>query len=893
MRKKRKVRRIIIVFVLSGFVFIFSIFLFRNGLAEHFIKKKVLAFGFVQPNLQVRDVSITTVDIRDFKVGNPDKPDLEISSVSADFSPLSVLKGKFRRLVVSGVKINLDQKEGKKEFMLRGFPPLKGINASDREELPIEIKEFTIDSSTILINRLSRQIKVPIDGKITRGKNPGSYHIAFTLIPFGDTILVHADLDANKGDGIFHISSKSIRPGNLLETLNIPTDLLFSGNITFSAEGQLKNWTIPYLEVVASSSDIRTAHSYAHTEGGFDLGLKFSDQFEPFDINLNATFRNLSIQNYRILQPFGVHVKGDAVNHLSFFVSPLKIAEPFGLNIHHIKGIISYSPSQTEVNGIYNLRIPERTLSSFTQDVEMMQPVELQGKFSASLPASMEKPIWEFSGIVDQPFSFKMSSNSLSSFIKDIKVTFSAKGVDKNITASVDLKSQDVKGSMTDYQFFSDKILSKTDIQYHSSGNFQAKGSVNVVSSTITKENGISAKGMDAALFWEWPVSKKSSQTKEKAGSFNINSLNVSGIEIKNISGEIQQIGEGVRFSSMVPFPIGNITMDLSGFCALSDAGVDLGIDFEIPFTTIPSSTALGPLHPNLKGVRASGEIYLNGKISYNNDIQESQAKMIIKRGAISIDPQKLFIDGIEMEMNINNLFELSTPPSQKLQFQQFYWQDIPFSDGAITFGLEDSETVFVEKGEFKWCKGKVFIHSFRYNPNKKGFDLTIYCDRIDFNEVLNNLMGEEIASGDGKLNGIIPLSVREGNLVFNDGYLYSKPGAKGDIRIKNSQRISGGVVLVEEAMKDFQYNSIKVNLNTERDYLNIFVYIDGFPNRKLPLTYDSKKKNFVRQPDSKGSVILKGLLLELRFLDIDIKRLLKTDTLLKFISQRKMKKGG
>jgi len=144
------------------------------------------------------------------------------------------------------------------------------------------------------------------------------------------------------------------------------------------------------------------------------------------------------------------------------------------------------------------------------------------------------------------------------------------------------------------------------------------------------------------------------------------------------------------------------------------------------------------------------------------------------------------------------------------------------------------------------------------------------------------------VASGEGELNGIIPLSVREGNLVFNHGYLYSKPGAKGNIKIENSKQVSGGVVIVEEAMKDFLYSSIKIKLNTENDYLNIFVYIDGFPNRKLPLIYDSKQKDFVRHPDGKGRVSLKGLLLELRFLDIDIKRLLKIEPFLELIGQRR-----
>jgi len=46
---------------------------------------------------------------------------------------------------------------------------------------------------------------------------------------------------------------------------------------------------------------------------------------------------------------------------------------------------------------------------------------------------------------------------------------------------------------------------------------------------------------------------------------------------------------------------------------------------------------------------------------------------------------------------------------------------------------------------------------------------------------------------------------------VFNNGYLYSEPGTKGNIKIKQSKQISGGVVILEEAMKDFLYHSIKI----------------------------------------------------------------------------------
>jgi hypothetical protein len=153
---------------------------------------------------------------------------------------------------------------------------------------------------------------------------------------------------------------------------------------------------------------------------------------------------------------------------------------------------------------------------------------------------------------------------------------------------------------------------------------------------------------------------------------------------------------------------------------------------------------------------------------------------------------------------------------------------------------------------------------------------MTFYCNRVNFAQMLNALLGKTVVSGDAEMNGIVPVRMVKGSPVFLDGYLDSTPGSSGKLNIIQPEIISGGQILVEEAIRDFRYNWIKIKMSSRNDRLDMVVSIDGAPNQKLPLLYDPKRKSFIKDPSGGRHVELKGLLLEIRFSDIDLKDLLK-----------------
>ena len=234
---------------------------------------------------------------------------------------------------------------------------------------------------------------------------------------------------------------------------------------------------------------------------------------------------------------------------------------------------------------------------------------------------------------------------------------------------------------------------------------------------------------------------------------------------------------------------------------------------------------------------------------------------------------------GISGRIKLDRLFDFVTAPAQRLAFREVQWQEILSSDGELVFAAEPGGTVSIASSRFVWCQGKIIMAPFRLGPGAKDLLMTFYCDRVNFAQMLNALVGKTIVSGDAEMNGVVPVKMVKGSPVFLDGYLYSTPGRSGSLKVAKPELISNGQVLVEEAIRDFRYNWIKVKMSSRNDRLDMVVSMDGAPAQKLPLRYDAKTKNFIKDPSGGRHVELKGLLLDINFSDIDLKDLLKASS--------------
>jgi hypothetical protein len=423
------------------------------------------------------------------------------------------------------------------------------------------------------------------------------------------------------------------------------------------------------------------------------------------------------------------------------------------------------------------------------------------------------------------------------------------------------------------YRARADVFSGSAELDYRFGGDFRSHGLVNINGGNIAAgaDNGLAAAGISLKMPWHWPVSRPSVD-----GQFSVTKLQSNGLRCQDISGSLVQKDTALLFSGSMHSLLAKIALTFQGQYALNPAGGSLQADFAVPPVVLPAKTALQPLHPLLLGMSGGGRFQAAGRIWAGNDSANGSATVKIADADFEQQKEKITLSGVNAEIRLVNLFDFITAPAQRIGFRELQWQDMLFSNGELVFAGESGGSVFIESARFEWCGGKIIMAPFRLKPGATDYLMTFNCDRVNFAQMLNALMGKTIVSGDAEMSGIVPIQMVKGSLVFLDGYLSSTPGRSGNLKVAKPELISNGQVLVEEAIRDFRYNWIKVKMSSKNNRLDMVVSIDGAPAQKLPLLYDQKQKNFIKDSSGSRHVELKGLLLEINFSDIDLKELLK-----------------
>ncbi len=134
-----------------------------------------------------------------------------------------------------------------------------------------------------------------------------------------------------------------------------------------------------------------------------------------------------------------------------------------------------------------------------------------------------------------------------------------------------------------------------------------------------------------------------------------------------------------------------------------------------------------------------------------------------------------------------------------------------------------------------------------------------------------------------------MPLTVGRDGIVLRPGFFYSVPGETRNIRFADLKNMLAALPpgtpqyhqldLATEALKDFNYDWIKVDFRNEGDKLLIVSRFNGRPVNMLPFAYDEQVGGMVRREGMKAN--FQGIRLELNS-SLPLNQLLKFNTQLK-----------
>ena len=243
-----------------------------------------------------------------------------------------------------------------------------------------------------------------------------------------------------------------------------------------------------------------------------------------------------------------------------------------------------------------------------------------------------------------------------------------------------------------------------------------------------------------------------------------------------------------------------------------------------------------------------SGRLEAQGGITYDKEIS-AWAQAAISEARLDFSDKNVSLDDLNCAIEFPELPRLQSSPSQRCSAGTIDISTLHFNDASVTFRLENSQSLFIEKSRFNWCGGTLESGSLRLSSQTSEIDTIFYCSRIGLAELLEQF-GFKGTEGEGSLNGKLPIRLSRERLDFEDGFLFSTPGTGGIVRFTDTDLLRQSVGAVSEAgflnytlqsLEDFTYNWTKLSFDSAADDLLLTLELDGKPSTALPFRFNNK----------------------------------------------------
>ncbi|MFC1812171.1 YdbH domain-containing protein [Thermodesulfobacteriota bacterium] len=411
------------------------------------------------------------------------------------------------------------------------------------------------------------------------------------------------------------------------------------------------------------------------------------------------------------------------------------------------------------------------------------------------------------------------------------------------------------------------KVREEKDRTMQSGGLFKVEDIGITMSKPIVKIDGI-----HGSVPFQWPLNGTGQQ-----GKFSIKKLEWKNRNLGSANGTIQQKDLGLVFngaytSSLLP----DLVFDVNG---TAETFEPKDYKSEIHFTLNNYKTAsdidLGQFFPSATGATLNGELGLNGALTFDTTGMKGTLNAILNNANLMLKEKKAAMEGIRASLSLTDLFNMRSAPKQEFSFEKASLGELSASNGKIVFQIESPKSFFIEKSGFNWCDGNVYTQAMRIYPGVSDYDLILYCDRLKFAKILEQF-GSVNAKGNGTLSGRLPITIENGQIRFNDGFLFSTPGEGGSIRVTGTEIFTAGIPpdtpqyaqieLAREALKDYDYQWAKMNIVSIGEDVLLRLQFDGKPAHPLPFVYNKEIGNFAKIEAGGKESVFQGIGLDVNF---------------------------
>ncbi|MBI9086488.1 MAG: YdbH domain-containing protein [Desulfobacterales bacterium] len=848
------------------------------------------AFSF-----RVRRIGPGGIDLADLRVGDPDRPALQVESLRADYRLDRLLRGHIDRVVLSGVDIRVD--------FVRGRPVLPGIDpaaivaglkpaggapvASSRP--PVTVGRLALRHVTLHLKWRGRDERIPLSVTVVPDDRWERIDLVCRAYPREQETILYAGIDTGKDWGRTELSAPAVdlsRFADLLSSVGI-AGLEGHGRVTGRFDFHLSPFR--FLDVDLDGGLDRAAVSHAGVRVETDPGASSSPAigFRAFKAGDGPLSITLSAPGLSLDAPVPVwfsDIDAQATVHGGRVQVSGRFAAMPGPPPDPSPDAAPWRSSVPVAASFSGIREPDGGWTGQLISPAAGETFAEKSRWQAGvwgLTAAGRLPRVRLSGRgqgAETTVDYSLSAADLIFERDNLQLRLPAVQAKGRLTA----KALHLSGATLDMKL-TGAILGRDHLEAllpKLSATVQAdpdggriQGVLTVADASLSdRTQDLRLEGIDARLPFGWPVAGASDP-----GVVTVSRMLWKDQDMGVVTAAIRQEGVGVGFSgSYESLFLPGLALAFSGRGGVSEARtVTVGIDLAVPAFLPAEGIDLSRVVPAAKGVRLQGTLTASGHLDIDAAGLGGRVTAEVRDGVLTLADKDLVVSGIDAALTLDDLPRLRSAPDQRITFARARIGAIDIADGRIAFQIESGKTLLMEGAEFGWCGGRIYGQAGRFQPGAEAHMLTLYCDRLKLARVLGELSSVR-ADGGGTVSGRIPLRFDRGRLFFDDGFLFSTPGEGGKIHVTGTDMLTAGIPpetapyaqldLARAALEDYDYQWAKLNLSTEGENLHLRMQMDGQPGAALPFVYDKTLGGFARVSAKSPGSHFQGIGLDVNF---------------------------
>jgi hypothetical protein len=235
------------------------------------------------------------------------------------------------------------------------------------------------------------------------------------------------------------------------------------------------------------------------------------------------------------------------------------------------------------------------------------------------------------------------------------------------------------------------------------------------------------------------------------------------------------------------------------------------------PLTFSPGALQPVALFPDLAMLESvSGSASASSHVSWLKQGIKSGAEINLQN--LSFTQNGTTISGLSAALQLTDLLSPRSLPQQKITIQRID-PGVPMENMEIIYKIQgtDSAQLAIDKAQLSMLGGTLSIGPTVVDPLSSSTNVVFQVADLDL-EALFKLIDVEGLAGDGRLDGSIPLTLRDDSVSIQDGVLAAKkPGILRFKSEKVSKLLAGSaedVDLLLQALTEFHYTELTFKLN-------------------------------------------------------------------------------